>query len=220
MNERVKVGGLSVADELFRLVNNEVIPGTDVDPDDFWQSFESIINDLSPRNQELLAIREDLQKQIDSWHKERAGQAHDHLAYQQFLADIGYLVPEGEAFNIHPENVDPEICSIAGPQLVVPITNARYSLNAANARWGSLYDALYGNDVIPETDGALKGAGYNSIRGDKVIAYGRKFLDDNLPLSKGSHVNARAYQVASGQLLVTSEDGTQSGLTDQGKFAT
>ena len=219
MNERVKVGGLSVADELFRLVNNEVIPGTGVDPDDFWQSFESIIKDLSPRNQGLLAIREDLQKQIDSWHRERAGQPHDHQAYRQFLTDISYLVPEGEAFNIHPENVDPEISSIAGPQLVVPITNARYSLNAANARWGSLYDALYGNDVIPETDGAVKGPGYNSIRGDKVIAYGRKFLDDNLPLSTGSHVYVKAYQVENGQLLVTFEDGVQSSLADQERFA-
>jgi malate synthase len=219
MNERVKVGGLLVANEIFDLINNEVIPGTGVESDGFWESFETIINDLSPRNRELLAIREDLQKRIDSWHQERVGQAHDQQSYKQFLTDIGYLVPEGETFSVNPENVDPEISSIAGPQLVVPITNARYSLNAANARWGSLYDALYGNDVIPETDGAVKGPGYNAIRGAKVIAYGRKFLDDNLPLNTGSHVDARAYQVENDQLLVTLEDGTQTGLAEQNKFA-
>ncbi len=219
MSERIEVGGLSVAKELYALINNEVIPGTDIDAGVFWQSFEAIIKDLAPRNEALLGVREDLQKQIDTWHKSRAGQAHDREAYKQFLIDIGYLVPEGEAFSVNPENVDPEISTLAGPQLVVPITNARYSLNAANARWGSLYDALYGNDVIPETDGAVKGPGYNAIRGDKVIAYGRKFLDGNLALSAGSHADARAYQVENGQLLVTLGDGKQAGLADQQQFA-
>lgn len=218
MSERIKVGGLSVASELHTLINEEIIPGTGIDPDGFWQSFEAIINDLAPRNRALLAVREDMQQRIDKWHRDRAGLAHDHQSYKQFLVDIGYLVPTGEAFSITTENVDPEISSIAGPQLVVPITNARYSLNAANARWGSLYDALYGNDVIPETEGADKGPGYNPDRGAKVITYGRRFLDENLPLSNGSHTDATRYQVANGQLVVTDSNGKQAGLRNPEQF--
>ncbi|MBV1932657.1 MAG: hypothetical protein KUG71_13180 [Porticoccaceae bacterium] len=218
MSERIIVGGLSVASELHALVNEEIIPGTGIDPDGFWQAFEVIINDLAPRNRALLAVREEIQERIDNWHRDRAGQAHDHEAYKQFLADIGYLVPVGDAFSITTENVDPEISSIAGPQLVVPITNARYSLNAANARWGSLYDALYGNDVIPETDGADKGPGYNSVRGAKVIAYGRQFLDQNLPLNSGSHADATGYQVKDGQLIVTDSSAKQSKLRNGEQF--
>ncbi|RLA54924.1 MAG: malate synthase G [Gammaproteobacteria bacterium] len=219
MSKQIEVGGLLIANDLYSLVNNEVIPGTDVQADAFWQSFETIIHDFAPRNQELLAVREDMQRQIDSWHQGRAGQPHDAKAYKQFLIDIGYLVETGKPFSITTENVDQEICSIAGPQLVVPITNARYSLNAANARWGSLYDALYGNDVIPETDGADKGPGYNSVRGARVIAYGRRFLDDNLPLANGSHAEVTSYQVREGQLLTIMQDGSESGLSRSDQFA-
>ncbi len=218
MSERIIVGGLSIASELHTLINEEILPGTGIDPDGFWKSFEAIINDLAPRNRALLAVREEMQESIDNWHRQRAGQPYDHQAYKQFLADIGYLVPVGDAFSITTENVDPEISSIAGPQLVVPITNARYSLNAANARWGSLYDALYGNDVIPETNGADKGPGYNAVRGAKVIAYGRQFLDQNLPLNNGSHANATSYQVENGQLIVTDGDGQQITLRDAAQF--
>ena len=207
MNERIEIGGLQVANELYQLVNEQVIPGTGVDSDKFWADFESILNDLGPRNAELLAIREDFQTQIDQWHEARAGQPHDASAYRQFLQDIGYLVPAGDSFSITTENVDAEICSIAGPQLVVPITNARYSLNAANARWGSLYDALYGNDVISEEGGADKGPGYNAVRGAKVIAYGRDLLDQSTPLASASHHDAVAYAIDQGALTVTLKSG-------------
>ncbi len=207
MNERIEIGGLQVANELYQLVNEQVIPGTGVDSEKFWADFESILNDLGPRNAELLAIREDFQTQIDQWHEARAGQPHDASAYRQFLQDIGYLVPAGDSFSITTENVDAEICSIAGPQLVVPITNARYSLNAANARWGSLYDALYGNDVISEEGGADKGPGYNAVRGAKVIAYGRDLLDQSTPLASASHHDAVAYAIDQGALTVTLKSG-------------
>lgn len=207
MNERVQVGGLQVASELYQLINEQVIPGTGIDNDKFWADFESILNDLGPRNAELLAIRESFQAQIDQWHEARAGQPHDASAYRQFLQDIGYLVPAGDSFSITTENVDAEICSIAGPQLVVPITNARYSLNAANARWGSLYDALYGNDVISEEGGADKGPGYNAVRGAKVIAYGRDLLDQSAPLASGSHHDAVAYAIDKDALAVTLNSG-------------
>ena len=207
MNKRIQIGGLQVASELYQLVNEQVIPGTGVDSDKFWADFESILNDLGPRNIELLAIRESFQTQIDQWHEARMGQPHDAVAYRQFLQDIGYLVPAGESFAITTENVDAEICSIAGPQLVVPITNARYSLNAANARWGSLYDALYGNDVISEEGGADKGPGYNAVRGAKVIAYGRDLLDQSVPLASGSHHDAVAYRIDKGALAATLKNG-------------
>lgn len=219
MSERVQVGGLSVAKALLTLVNEESIPGTGIAVQAFWQSFEEIIRSLTPRNRELLAIRDDLQTRIDSWHRERADQPHDHAAYKQFLSEIGYLVPEGKPFTITTENVDPEIATIAGPQLVVPITNARYSLNAANARWGSLYDALYGNDVIPETDGADSGPGYNPVRGAKVIAYGRDFLDAHCPLAGASHVDARSYRIERGSLVVTTVAETETGLNDGQQLA-
>ncbi|MBQ0718890.1 MAG: malate synthase G [Gammaproteobacteria bacterium] len=207
MNERIQIGGLQIANELYQLVNEQVIPGTGVDSDKFWADFESILNDLGPRNAQLLAIRESFQTQIDQWHEARAGQPHDASAYRQFLQDIDYLVPAGERFSITTENVDAEICAIAGPQLVVPITNARYSLNAANARWGSLYDALYGNDVISEEGGADKGPGYNALRGAKVIAYGRDLLDQSMPLAAGSHHDAVAYSIANGALAATLKSG-------------
>ena len=153
MSDRIQVGGLRVSTILHTLISNKIIPGTTVDPDRFWDGLENIINDLSPKNRTLLAKRDELQEKIDSWHQENSGKPHDDAAYKRFLMDIGYLVPEGNKFSISTENVDDEIATVAGPQLVVPVMNARFALNAANARWGSLYDALYGTDVISEEDG-------------------------------------------------------------------
>lgn len=218
MNERVHVGGLQVAATLYQLVNEQIIPGTGIDSGKFWADFESLLNDLGPRNAELLAIRESMQQQIDEWHQARRGQAHDAVAYRQFLTEIAYLVPAGDSFTISTENVDAEIATIAGPQLVVPITNARYSLNAANARWGSLYDALYGNDVISEEGGADKGPGYNSVRGAKVIEYGRGLLDQSAPLAGASHRDAVAYAVVQGALAVTLGDGAVVTLQRAGQL--
>ena len=157
MTERVQVGGLQVAKVLYDFVNNEAIPGTGVDAAAFWAGADSVIHDLAPKNRALLAKRDELQAKIDAWHQARAGQAHDAVAYKAFLQEIGYLLPEAEDFQATTENVDEEIARMAGPQLVVPIMNARFALNAANARWGSLYDALYGTDAISEADGATKG---------------------------------------------------------------
>ncbi|HCL75851.1 MAG TPA: malate synthase G, partial [Pseudomonas sp.] len=187
MTERVQVGGLQVAKVLYDFVNNEAIPGTGVDAAAFWAGADSVIHDLAPKNRALLAKRDELQAQIDAWHQARAGQAHDAVAYKAFLQEIGYLLPEAEDFQATTQNVDEEITHMAGPQLVVPIMNARFALNAANARWGSLYDALYGTDAISEADGASKGPGYNEVRGNKVIAYARAFLDEAAPLENGSH---------------------------------
>ena len=177
MTERVKLGGLEIAKVLYDLVSNDIAPGTGIEVDAFWSSFEQILADLAPKNKALLAKREDLQAKIDAWHSERAGQAINMVDYKAFLTDIGYLLPEGGDFTVSTDNVDEEIAQIAGPQLVVPVMNARYALNAANARWGSLYDALYGTDVISDDDGAEKGKGYNPTRGAKVIEYARNFLN-------------------------------------------
>jgi malate synthase len=182
MNDRTQVGGLQVSTILHSLITDKIIPGTNVDPDLFWEGLEKIITDLTPKNRALLANRDELQEKIDAWHLEHSGKPHDHAAYKQFLKAIDYLVPEGDEFSISTENVDDEIATVAGPQLVVPVMNARFALNAANARWGSLYDALYGTDVIPEEDGCEKGTTYNPKRGDKVIAYARAFLDQATPL--------------------------------------
>ena len=171
-----------------------MLPPLEIDPETFWAGFAEMLAELAPENARLLEIREDLQRRIDHWHRERTGQPHDPVAYQAFLAEIGYLLPESEDFQVATEQVDPEVARIAGPQLVVPITNARYALNAANARWGSLYDALYGNDVIAETGGAERGPGYNPARGARVIAYAREFLDASAPLVRGSHADATAYR--------------------------
>ena len=190
MTDRVTVGNLRVARVLHDFINNEALPGTDIDPDSFWAGVDKVVTDLAPQNQDLLARRDDLQAQIDKWHRHHVIEPIDPEAYKQFLTEIGYLQPEPADFTITTSGVDDEITTTAGPQLVVPVLNARFALNAANARWGSLYDALYGTDVIPEDDGAEQaagsGGGYNPVRGDKVIAYARGFLDEAVPLESGS----------------------------------
>jgi len=184
-----KKGKLSIATDLFEFINNELIPGTKINPEKFWKGFDKAIHELAPKNRKLLLVREEMQKKIDEWHIKHKGKEFDSKAYESFLKEIGYLVKSGPNFSIETKNVDSEISSIPGPQLVVPVMNARYSLNAANARWGSLYNALYGTDVISESDGAERGKKYNHIRGEKVIKYARDILDAYIPLQKGSWKN-------------------------------
>ena len=214
MTEHVQVGGLQVAKVLFDFVNDEAIPGTGLGTEQFWAGAEKIINDLAPKNKALLAKRDDLQARIDAWHQARQGQAHDAAAYKAFLQDIGYLLPEAADFQAGTQNVDDEIARMAGPQLVVPVMNARFALNASNARWGSLYDALYGTDAISEAEGAEKTQGYNKVRGDKVIGFARAFLDQAAPLAAGSHVDSTAYKIVDGKLVVALKGGSNSGLND------
>ena len=222
MTKRVQRSGLQVAKILDDLVANQILPGTGVGTDSFWRSFAEILNDLTPRNKSLLAEREELQCKIDAWHRERQGQSINADEYQSFLADIGYLVPEGENFTISTTNVDDEVAVMAGPQLVVPVMNARYALNAANARWGSQYDALYGSDVIPEDDGREKGNSYNSKRGNQVIAWAANFLDEHAPLAEGFHGGVSEYGLADadGQktLTATLSSGASTGLADPRQF--
>lgn len=218
MTERVQVGGLQVAKVLFDFVNNEAIPGTGISAEQFWVGAESVINDLAPKNLALLAKRDDFQAKIDAWHQARAGQAHDAVAYKAFLQEIGYLLPEVADFQATTQNVDEEIAHMAGPQLVVPVMNARFALNASNARWGSLYDALYGTDAISEEGGAEKGKGYNKVRGDKVIAFARAFLDEAAPLAAGSHVDSTAYKIVDGKLVVGLKGGSNTGLRDDAQL--
>ena len=182
----IKIENLSVSEKLLNFVNNELLPGTKIKQNAFWKGFSKYVHELAPKNKKLLEIREKLQKKIDDWHKETKGENINIKKYTKFLKKIGYLKNVGAKFKIETKNVDSEISKIAGPQLVVPVMNARYSLNAANARWGSLYNALYGTDVISESNGAERGKKYNYIRGEKVIKYARKFLDENVPLQKGS----------------------------------
>ena len=217
MTERVEVGGLQVAKELYDFAVNEALPGTGVEAAAFWDGLGAIVHDLAPRNAALLAKREKIQEEIDAWHKANPGPIGDLAAYKAFLKEIGYLVEEGPDFKVDTANVDPEIASIAGPQLVVPVMNARYALNAANARWGSLYDALYGTDAISEEGGAEKSGGYNPARGAKVIAWARKFLDDSAPLASGSHSDATGYKVEGGKLVVSTTSGS-TGLKDPAQF--
>ena len=217
MTDRVSVGNLRVAKVLHDFVNTEALPGTDIDPDSFWAGVDKVVTDLQPQNQDLLARRDQLQAQIDKWHRQHVIEPLDPEAYRQFLTEIGYLQPEPADFTITTAGVDDEITTTAGPQLVVPVLNARFALNAANARWGSLYDALYGTDVIPESDGAEKGTSYNRVRGDKVIAYARKFLDEAVPLASGSWTGATGLSVEDGQLQVATADGSV-GLASPEKF--
>ncbi len=214
----VTIGRLAVANELDAFVRTSLSPGSGVDPAEFYKGLEELLVELQPRAVALLAQRDDLQAQIDQWHVERKGQPHNPEAYQAFLTEIGYLVPAPDTVAVQTANVDPEIASIAGPQLVVPVDNARYALNAANARWGSLYDALYGTDVIPEDDGADRSGAYNPVRGNKVIAFGRDLLDAHAPLASGSHAEAASYRVQDGQLAVTTSSGHATGLLDPAQF--
>ncbi|MDH1902912.1 malate synthase G [Comamonas aquatica] len=218
MTARTQVHGLQVAHELHTFINEQVLPGTGVDAAAFWQGFDALVADLAPKNAALLAERDRLQTELDTWHQAHPGPITDMAAYQQFLTQIGYLVEPPKDAKATTENVDAELAQIAGPQLVVPILNARYALNAANARWGSLYDALYGTDAIPEDGGADKGKGYNPVRGAKVIAFARNFLDQAAPLATGSHQDSAGYRVEAGQLVVTLKNGNTTGLKDAAKF--
>ena len=209
---------IKVSHQLKDFLDNEVLDGLDVSSDAFWSSFEEILDEFTPRNKALLERREDMQSQIDTWHIERKGDEHNHDEYKSFLKDIGYLAPRSGDFSITTSNVDPEIKTIAGPQLVVPVMNARFALNAANARWGSLYDALYGTDVISEDDGAEREGGYNSVRGDKVIAFAKNFLDETVPLEEGSFSNVIEFNFVDGNLLMTLSDGVKVGLKDANKY--
>ncbi|MBY5833853.1 malate synthase G [Rhizobium ruizarguesonis] len=215
---RVDKNGLAIETVLHDFLVKEVLPGLAVDADKFFADFSAVVHDLAPKNRALLAKRDDLQIKIDDWYR-RHGTPADMDEYQSFLREIGYLLPEGSDFQVSTENVDPEIASIAGPQLVVPVMNARYALNAANARWGSLYDALYGTDAIPESDGAEKGKGYNPKRGEKVIAWVRDFLDASAPLQDCRWKDVGSFAVKDGALVVRSIDGEQAMLTDGGHFA-
>jgi len=218
MTQRTTEHSLAVADELHRFIEDKVLPASGVASTAFWQGFDVIVRDLAPKNAALLAERDRLQNEIDAWHKAHPGPITDMPAYRAFLEQIGYLVAPPAKVQASTANVDAELALQAGPQLVVPILNARYALNAANARWGSLYDALYGTDVIPETDGAEKGKGYNPVRGAKVIAFARRVLDQAAPLASGSHREATGYHVQAGQLIVSLPWGKSSALADPGQF--
>ena len=217
--DRIAAGGLQVDKELYDFINDEALPGTGVSPEAFWSGFDRLVHGLAPRNRQLLDKREELQRRIDAWYRENHDEPIDLPEYKAMLQEIGYLVPEGGDFSATTANIDPEISTVAGPQLVVPLTIARYALNAANARWGSLYDALYGTDAIPEDDGCERTAEYNPVRGARVIAWARDFLDRVTPLAAGSHAAATQYAVADGALAVTLQDGSTTGLADPSKFA-
>jgi len=212
-------GRLQIADELDSFIQNEVLPGTGLDAAGLWGGFDRLVHDFAPRNRELVGHRAELQRRIDAWHQEHGHGAHDHAVYERFLQDIGYLRPDPGDVRVTTANVDPEIGEVAAPQLVVPVSNARFALNAANARWGSLYDALYGSDAIPETDGAERGETYNPKRGEKVVAWARDFLDNAAPLAAGSHHDAARYSVQGGRLSVALSDGSRTELSDTAQFA-
>ena len=212
----VSAHGLSIDKSLYEFIVDEVIPGTDVEADAFFAGFSKIVHELAPKNRSLLAKRDDLQAQIDAWYRKN-GAPSDLGVYESFLRDIGYLLPEGPDFKIEMANVDPEISSIAGPQLVVPVMNARYALNAANARWGSLYDALYGTDAISEADGAEKGKGYNPVRGGKVVAWAKALLDRSLPLAGGSWADVTGFDFENGALFVETANG-RTGLSSPDQY--
>ncbi|HAV5945833.1 TPA: malate synthase G [Acinetobacter baumannii] len=215
MTARIQKGKLAIAKELYDFIENEALPGSGLDSETYWKNFEQVVVDLSPKNKALLAKRDELQAKIDEWHRNNKFELG---AYKAFLTEIGYLLPEVEDFQITTENVDEEIALLAGPQLVVPVRNARYCLNAANARWGSLYDALYGFDVISEEGGAEKGKGYNPVRGAKVIEFAKNFLNEIFPLAQGSHADATKYTIEQNKLVVTLKDGTKTGLAHEAQF--
>ena len=217
-NNDSPVCSLKISEDLKIFLEQEVLSGLDITSDHFWSSFEKIVDEFAPRNKALLETREDMQSQIDSWHIERKGQEHNHTEYKAFLEGISYIAPRSDNFSISTTNVDPEIKTIAGPQLVVPVMNARFALNAANARWGSLYDALYGTDVISEDDGAKREGGYNPIRGDKVIAFAKNFLDETIPLEDGSFNNIVDFEFIDGNLSATLSDKSKVGLKDSSQY--
>ncbi len=218
MTERISLHGLQVATPLHQFIERDVLPGTGIESAAFWQGFDAIVRDLAPKNAALLAERERLQSELDAWHRANPGPIRKPAAYRKFLQRIGYLVPVPKNVRATAKNVDAELAKQAGPQLVVPITNARYALNAANSRWGSLYDALYGTDALSEVDGAERGHGYNPVRGAKVIAYARNVLDRTAPLQRGSHVDSTGYRVEGGALVVTLKNDTVTTLAKPAQF--
>ena len=218
MTERSQYGNLQVAKQLEKLLAEEILPGLNISEEEFWDSFNHIVEEFVPRNKSLVEDRENLQKQIDQWHLDRKDQKHNHEEYKTFLKQIGYWVEGTDDFQITTTEVDPEISEIAGPQLVVPVMNARFSLNAANARWGSLYDALYGTDMISEEGGAERGGAYNPVRGDKVIEFSKSLLNETIPLSQGTYQEVTSFQVNDGNLEVILSDQSKVGLKDQSKF--
>ena len=219
MTDRIETGKLQVDKTLYDFINDEALPGTAISPDTFWSGVAQLIHKLAPRNRELLAKRDMLQRHLDAWYRENRDRPIDLEEYKSVLKEIGYLVPEGDDFSVTTANVDPEISTVAGPQLVVPVTNPRYALNAANARWGSLYDALYGTDAIAEDEGAERTDAYNSVRGARVIAAARDFLDQAVSLTSGSHSEAKTYAVVNGQLAISLENSDVVGLAEPSKFA-
>ena len=218
MSERVKHGNLQVSHELDSFLKNEVLPGIDVEEDSFWSAFEKILQEFGGRNKALLDKRKEIQKQIDEWHISRKGEPHNKDEYIEFLKKIDYLIEEGEDFEITTTNVDSEIREVAGAQLVVPVMNARFSLNAANARWGSLYDALYGTDMISEENGAERSGPYNPARGDKVIEFSKDFLDESVPLQSGNYKEVTGFKVENGDLIITFSDQSSGSLSDKSQF--
>ncbi|VWX58643.1 malate synthase G [Burkholderiales bacterium 8X] len=217
MTDRITLHGLQVASELHRFIEDQVLPAAGIASETFWKGFDAIVSDLAPKNVALLAERDRLQSELDAWHKANPGPIANLPGYRAFLQKIGYLLPQPDEVQASTRNVDAELASQAGPQLVVPILNARYALNAANARWGSLYDALYGTDVIPEADGADKGRGYNPVRGAKVIDFARGVLDQAAPLVNGSHRMATGYSVKDGRLMVSLQSSSTE-LADAAQF--
>jgi malate synthase len=218
MNARTQCNGLQVATPLYRFIEDKVLPGTGIKSADFWKGFDEIVKDLSPKNEALLAKRDRLQLDLDKWHQAHPGPIKDMPAYRNYLNEIGYIDKVPNTVLATTQNVDDELALQAGPQLVVPVLNARYALNAANARWGSLYDALYGTDVLSEEYGASKDGSFNPVRGAKVIAYARDFLDKAVPLSKGSHSDVVAYTVSGNTLVVKLKDGSSTGLVNEKQF--